>query len=231
MFDKLHLYGVSEKFITLLENIYSNVQQSVCLPNGITNPFLSNIGLKKGCNLSPILFNLFINDINDIFDNSLCQPPNIYQVTLNNLLYAETSSGLQKCLEKLQQCCYKWKITVKAKTMIVTKRQLAMANSFTFNSNVIEICKSYPYLRYLISNNGKFKLNISELYKSTSRAMYTLLDNVNKFPSRNVTILLDLSDNVILPICTYNREGLGVSFFPIISQPETFWQKSNLKIP
>ena len=115
--------------------------------------------------------------------------------------------------------------------MIVTKRQLAMANSFTFNSNVIEICKSYPYLGYLISNNGKFKLNISELYKSTSRAMYTLLGNVNKFPSRNVTILLDLSDKMILPICAYNCERLGVSFFHIISQPETFWQKNNLKIP
>ena len=56
----------------------------------------------------------------------------------------------------------------------------------------IETCKSYPYLGSLNSNNGQFKLNISKLCKSASRAMYTLSGNVNKFSSRNVTILLDL---------------------------------------
>ena len=88
--------------------------------------------------------------------------------------------------------------------MIIEKRQLAMARSFTFDGNVIETCKSYPYLGSLISNNGQFKLNISELCKSATRAMYTLLDNVNKFSSGNATILLNLFDKMILPICTYN---------------------------
>ena len=64
--------------------------------------------------------------------------------------------------------------------MIIATRQLAMASSFAFNGNVIETCKSYPYLGSLIGNNGQFKLNISELRKSASRVMYTLLDNVNK---------------------------------------------------
>ena len=86
LFDKLCSYGISEKFITLLENIYSKVQLSVRLPNGITNPFTSNIGLKQDCYLSPILFNIFINDISDIFDINLCQPRKIYQLTLNKLL-------------------------------------------------------------------------------------------------------------------------------------------------
>ena len=101
LFDKLCSYGVSGKLITLLENIYSKVQLTVRLPNGIRNPLASNIGLKQSCDLSPFIFGLFINDINDTFGNSLCQPPNIYQVTLNNLSYAddlalfsETSSRL-----------------------------------------------------------------------------------------------------------------------------------------
>ena len=142
LFDKLYSYWVTEKLISLLDNIYSKVQLCVRLPNSITNPFTSNIGLKQCCNLSPILFDLFINDINDIFENSLCQPPKIYQRTLNNLLYAddfvllsETRSWLQNCLDKLPRYCHKWELTVntKKKTMAVAKRQLAMGNSFTFN--------------------------------------------------------------------------------------------------
>ena len=148
MFDELHSNGLGEKLINLLENIYGNGQLRVRLPNGIRNPFTSNIGLKQSFNLSPILFDLFVNDIKDIFDNSLCQQLNIYQLTLNNLLYAddivllsETSSELQNCNDNLQQCCHKWKFTVNIKKakkkIIVVKRKLAMANSFAFNGNVI----------------------------------------------------------------------------------------------
>ena len=58
------------------------VQLRAYLPNSITNPFTPNTGLKQGCNLKSILFNLFIHDINNIFNNNLCQPPKIYQLKL-----------------------------------------------------------------------------------------------------------------------------------------------------
>ena len=48
--------------------MYNKVQVSVRLPNGITLSFSSDRGLKQGCNLSPILFNIFINDLNEIID-------------------------------------------------------------------------------------------------------------------------------------------------------------------
>ena len=57
------------------------------------------------------------------------------------------------------------------KKKIIAKRQLARTSTFTFNGNVIEACKSYPYVGSLISNNGQFKLNISKLCKSASSAM------------------------------------------------------------
>ena len=50
--------------------MYNKVHLSVRLPNGITQSFSSNIGLKQGCNLSPILFNIFINDLNEILDKT-----------------------------------------------------------------------------------------------------------------------------------------------------------------
>ena len=111
--------------------MYKKVHLSVCLPNGMTQSFSSSIGLKQGCNLSPILFNIFINDLNEIFDKTFCQPAKIKNLTLNNLLYAdnlvlvsETSSGLQNCLDRLQEYCDKWRLTInikKTKTMVVEK--------------------------------------------------------------------------------------------------------------
>ena len=96
-----------------------------------------------------------------------------------------------------------------------------MAISFTFNGNIIETCKS------LISNNGLFKLSISEFFKSVSREMYTLLSNVNKFSSGNVTI--DLFDKMILSICTYNCEVWCASFFPHKFSARDFLGEEQLK--
>ena len=102
--------------------MYNKIHLSVRLPDGITQCFSSNIGLKQGCNLSPILFNIFINDLNEIFDKTFCQPAKIKNLTLNNLLYtddlilvSETSSGLQNCLDRLQEYCDKWRLTFNIK--------------------------------------------------------------------------------------------------------------------
>ena len=66
--------------------------------------------------------------------------------------------------------------------MVLEKRQSPITQtSFTYKNNALDMSKSYPYLGTIISNNGQFKFNINELCKKASRAMYTLLGNVNKF--------------------------------------------------
>ena len=72
--------------------------------------------------LLQFLFNIFINDLNKIFDKTFCQPAKIKNLTLNNLFYAgdlvlvsEISSGLQNCLDRLQEYCEKWRLTVNIK--------------------------------------------------------------------------------------------------------------------
>ena len=83
--------------------------------------------------------------------------------------------------------------------------------------------KSYPYLGTIISNNGQFKFNINELCKkASSRAMHTFLGNVNKFYAGNIKILIDLFNKMVLPICTYNCENWGASFYSSKSSPSDF---------
>ena len=80
LFEKLLGYGVSTNFVSLLKNMYEKTKLSVRLVRGKTKLFSSNVGLKQGCNMSPILFNFFINDINEIFDERFC-----HTVTLGNI--------------------------------------------------------------------------------------------------------------------------------------------------
>ena len=97
--------------------MYSKTKSSVKLKNGLTRTFPTTVRLEQECNLSPILFNLLINDINNIFDEISYQPAQLADIIVNSLLYADdlilvsqSGSGLQNCLKKLQAYCDKWKL-------------------------------------------------------------------------------------------------------------------------
>ena len=52
--------NVGGKILTMIKALYENTQQRVCLNWGNTKWFKSDIGLKQGCVLSPLLFALYL---------------------------------------------------------------------------------------------------------------------------------------------------------------------------
>ena len=114
--------------------------------------------------------------------------------------------------------------------MVVEKRQsLAQIYRFRFKKETLKICNLHPFLRTVITNNGNFKVNIEELCKSASRVMYTLLCSTNKFASGNLRVLIKIFNRMIFPICTYNCEVLGSTFFTIKFVSSDFLSKRQLK--
>ena len=75
-------------FLKLLQSLYNKHEVHVRLSIGLLKPILTTIGVKQGCGLSPLLFNLFINKLPDIYDGS-CDPVNIGNIDTNSLLWAD----------------------------------------------------------------------------------------------------------------------------------------------
>ena len=95
-------YGVGGNFLRLLQSMYDKHEVHVRLSQGLLQPISTTIGVKQGCGLSPLLFNLFINKLPEIFDNS-CDIVKLGSLDVNSLLWADdlvilssSGPGLQK---------------------------------------------------------------------------------------------------------------------------------------
>ena len=152
------------KILKLLKSMYSNITAGVRPPNDIADLFQSKIGVRQRCNLSPVLFNLFINDIVDSVDNgqnTLYLAGKLNNISINHLLYAddlvfisESATGLQRRLNDLNSFCDKWHM------------KSNLTNNF------------YCDLGTMISSCGSFSLSMRIQYKKGIKAMFALLSSI-----------------------------------------------------
>ena len=103
LFFKMAKENISTKFINIMRSMYSKLSVKVVLPDGLSSTFLSDVGLKQGCNLRPTLFNLFINDlISKCESTENCEAPTIDGIPVNCQLYADDLVLLSRSKQGLQ---------------------------------------------------------------------------------------------------------------------------------
>ena len=200
--------------------MYDDLQMTVKLSNGITPFFSSLVGARQGCNLNPLLFDIFVNDIFDIFYGKKCCPVNLHNKPISYLMYAddliilsETEDGLAECLQKLDRYSHKWKRTIystkKTKIMIFNKSGRIIRLKIRIGELTIESCFQYTYLGTAFTPNNNFKKAQSELYKKACRAFFGCLKEVNIQAGAHISTIRKLFSTLVSPILLYNSEIWG----------------------
>jgi len=124
---KLNKSGVynTSKLYKIIVKMYEGIKSCVFAGNVKSDFFASNAGVRQGENLSPMLFSLYINDL----EKYLISKGNTYldfrdemsnnYMKLMVLLYADdtillsnSAAGLQKALNDLSKYCKEWKLKV-----------------------------------------------------------------------------------------------------------------------
>ena len=211
---KLLKNEVGIKFFTIIQDMYDVCMSAVKIDNKYSDYFNVNMGVKQGDSLSPTIFNCFVNDLHDIFDNS-CDPLCLDQTHISSLSFADdlvifsnTHTGLQNAMNKFKNYCFDWQLTVNTnKTKIMTFQKMFSQTPKIFYDNkpLIEVSE-YNFLGTVIDYKGNFKRCCQELTKKGLKVLFSLRKLFSNFQHLPVNLSCKLFDTLIRPVLNYNSE-------------------------
>lgn len=218
LFLKLLQNHIGGPFYNVIKSIYRQTSSKVRTQGLLSPAFPIQKGVRQGDVLSPLLFNLFINNIVNEFHSPESSPPVLEDAILGCLLYADdlaiistSQEGLQHSLKKLSCFCEKWKLEVnhkKSKIMCFSKTGKKNTSSFYLNDMRLETVQNYCYLGLELSSNCSFKSAEKVMAEKAKKALFklkSLLYNTNINPKT----ALKLFDQLIKPIALYGSEIWG----------------------
>ena len=178
----------------LIKDMYSNTLYSCKFDDSYSEPFLTTLGVKQRDSSNPTLFNIFVDDIKSRFiDNTKTKPVSLGVHTFNHLLYedefvilSESPTGLQNCINALDNYCEKWRFNInikKTKVRILSKTERkaktdSNAYLFDLNDNRLELVKEYKYIGLTVTCNGKLNYAAEILAQKARKAFFGLKANM-----------------------------------------------------
>ena len=200
-----------------IEAMYKITEYCIKLKGGYSPPIISNLGLKQGCPLSPMLFNLYIDDIKEIYDD-LCEPVTLQSTKLNHFLYADdlvilslSKEGLQRCLDKTHIYAKTNLLTIsvmKSKSIVFNGSGKFLRDTFHIGDENIEPVQEFCYLGVDFKCSGTVKHAANILNEKGNKALRPLLNVIARFKIPLKTAL-KLFHTYISPIIIYNTENLS----------------------
>ena len=181
---KLQRIGVNGKILSALVSLYRDTTSKVRVNDLYTDEFPVLSGVKQGCNLSPTLFAVYINDLAEEIKASgigVHYDDDVIGILLyadDVVLLAESEKDLQTLLDILDRWCRRWRLLVNCdKTKIVHFRPPSIQHSrseFTCGDLTISFTDKYKYLGLWFNKHLNMQFAVSELVKSASRALGAL---------------------------------------------------------
>ena len=218
LLQKLLKFDIKGNFFNTIKNIYINDRACIKVNNKVTDTFNVNQGVKQGCILSPLLFNIYMSDLPEILDAdlTLTSPKSEHPSCLiwadDIVLLSDNEEGLKKMLKSMEKYCKDNELIVnieKTKCMIFNKTGRLIRKNFSFNNTTLETVRSFKYLGFLITPSGEIKSGLTDLRDRAMKAFFKLKNSMDKSFHRHIKTTLHLLDNLIKPILLYASDFWG----------------------
>lgn len=232
LWQKLISNNIDGKMFKIIHSLYANAKSCVKSGHLKSTSFSSNVGVRQGENLSPVLFSIFLNDLTEFISHAydgLNNVNDMAKILLSNedvevyfklyillyaddtVIFAESDKELQAALNAMFLYCKSWDLEVnpaKTKVTIFCNRKLQQQPVFTYNGHELEIDDGFVYLGAQFSYNGRFQKHNQRLADRARKAMFAVLRKSRKL-HLPVDLQLQLFDSIVLPVLLYGSEVSG----------------------
>ena len=217
---KLQQHGVSQKFMGALKSIYSDVKCCVKINGHNTDWFDVSVGLKQGCLISPLLFNLYIDDLTTTIGALGCGVP-VEEETVSLLLYADdialmatSENDLQRMLDCLDQWCQRWKLVVNAdKSQVIHFRRgpsvPRTAHQFKCGTGNLLLVEKYRYLGLIFTEFLDLAAMSKAVAQAATRALGLVIAKCKAHGGVPHAVFSQLFDCLVQPILDYGSSIWG----------------------
>ena len=130
--------GIPQKYVTIIKNLYNDTNCAIIAGRQLTDWFPVNMGVRQGCIMSPILFNIFIEHV---MKGLTCLDRNLRlddEMSID-IRYADDTTLVSAVFEKLQiatseleNACHKWGLKInplKCAVLTTEKNDIKIGNN------------------------------------------------------------------------------------------------------
>jgi Reverse transcriptase (RNA-dependent DNA polymerase) len=218
LWSRLQEVGICGNMLRSLRALYANVACQVVTPEGLTSPFPSSMGVKQGCPLSPLLFGIYIDKLDEELSRIPAHAPKLQEREVPLLMFADDvvllsnrRDGLQKLLSGLEEYCNCWQLKVNLdKTKIVVfganARMEAQGTPLVYKGAAIEVVDKYCYLGLDFHSSKRFTTTVRELCSKARRAAFALGQRCGELGLRDPHLKIRLFDALVATVAHYGCE-------------------------
>lgn len=213
LFETLQEYEVPKKLSRMIENLYQKTKIKVKIGEKISNYISINKGVRQGCPLSCVLFNIYMDKIIREWTK---ETPKGVQLAENKFLetilfaddqviLAENEDDLQRNVYKLEKVTKMFDMKIssaKTKTLAFRGKE-PVRSKIVINGKIIEQVRNFKYLGVEISYDGETDIQskLGKFLKVTGLINRTLRANKTRRETR-----IKVYNTLAIPMLTYGSE-------------------------
>ena len=171
----MRLYNININLIAVIQKLYEKANSAVCFKNSTGDWFKTSAGVRQGCLLPPILFNILLERIMTDALEDHAGTVSIGGRTITNLRFADdidglagTETELANLVERLDNTSTAYGMQISAeKTKLMTNNINGISSTIKVSGEKLETVQSFKYLGAIVTDEGSRPEILSRIAQAT----------------------------------------------------------------